>query len=99
MCESGGNRLTVFSRIVGCLELGRWDIPDRSEQSSIVIPIHPFERRVLDLVDISPGPSWPDAFRFEQADDALSHRVVIRVAGAADERFNASLTQTLGVSD
>src|SRR5512133_3779867 len=81
------------------LELGRRDVADRSEQTAMVEPVHPLERRVLDRVDVSPGPPAPDHLRLVETDHRLGEGVVVRVADTPYRPLDAGLGQTLGVAN
>jgi len=54
---------------VGGLELRRRDVADRLEQASVVEPVHPLQRRVLDVVDPLPRTGSADHFGRVEADD------------------------------
>jgi hypothetical protein len=61
--ESGRGNLTLLSLIVRLLELGRW-VAGRLKKPSVVEPVDPFERRELNVFDISPRTFSPDHLRF-----------------------------------
>jgi len=52
--RAGWSRLAV---VVGPLELGRGHVPDGVEQGARLIPRDSLERRELDVLDASPGPT------------------------------------------
>jgi len=54
---------------VHALELGWRNIAEGPEQAPIVEPVHPFEGRELDGVDVPPGLGTSDHLRLEQPDD------------------------------
>jgi len=81
--------MSIVSRFVF-----RWrQVADRFEQPAVVEPVDPFEHRVLDGIDVAPGPAPADDLGLEEADHRLGERVVVGVADAADGAFNASLSE------
>lgn len=63
----------------------------------MIEPIYPFERGILDSVEVMPGRSMVDEFGLVQSDHRFRHRVIVRVADAADRRCNARLSESLTV--
>jgi hypothetical protein len=53
-------------RVVGLLGLGGWDVADRLQESSVVEPIRPLERAVLDVVEALPRSAPADELRLVQ---------------------------------
>ena len=80
-------------------ELDGWDISDRSQESSVVEPVHPFECGVFDVIEIAPGASWTDDLGLEQADEGLGQGVVVGVADGAHGGLDAGFGQSFGVVD
>lgn len=58
--RESGSVAWVLLPVVGGLELGRRDVADRFEQPTMVEPVDPFERPVLDVVDPLPRAACPD---------------------------------------
>lgn len=85
--------------IIACFRLGGRDIADGFEQPSVIEPIYPFQGGVLDGLERAPRPTPMDHLGLEQADDRLRQRVIVRIADAADGRFDAGLSEALGVAD
>ena len=66
-------QLAIIRRFKFC----RWHIADRLEQSPIVEPVDPFQRRVFDVVDIAPGSPLANELSFVKADDRFRQGVVV----------------------
>ena len=66
--------------IVLFLELCRWDVADRLEKAAMVEPVHPFQRRELDVVEALPGSLFADQLGLEEADHRFGESVVVGVA-------------------
>ena len=79
--------------------LGRWHIPNRLEEPLGIEPIDPFERCKLHVLQRAPRAAAPNHLRLEEPDDRLGQGIVIRIADAADRRFDAGLGQALGVAN
>jgi len=58
--------------VVGGFELRGRDVSDGLEESPVVEPVHPLERRVLDVLEPFPRTSTADELGLVQADDRLS---------------------------
>jgi hypothetical protein len=54
----------VLLSVVGGLELGRWEVPDRLQQPAMVKPVDPLQGGVLDLVEALPGAAPADEWRW-----------------------------------
>ena len=67
--------------------------------SSMVEPIHPLERRKLDLFDVPPGAALANDLCLEETEDRLGQSVVIGVSDASNGGLDAGLGQALGVAD
>lgn len=89
----------VHRRVVTLLCLGGRDVADGFEQASVVEPVDPFERGVLDGFEGAPRPASMDDLGFVETVDGLGEGVVIAVAYAAHRRLDAGLRQALGVLD
>src|SRR3954453_8292154 len=90
--------------VVGGFELGGWDVAEDAVQPAVVVPVDPFHRRVLDVVDRLRGvrPEWTvpaDDLGLEQADSRLSQRIIVGVTDAADRRCDTLEGQGLGERD
>ncbi len=85
--------------IISSFGLSRRDIADRSEQPSIVEPVNPFKRGHLNGLQVAPRPTLLDDLCLVQSVDRLGQRVVVRIAHAADRRFDASFSQPVRVTD
>src|SRR5262245_47276691 len=97
--ESDRDGRLVLLTIIHQFKL-RWrNVANRFEQPAVVEPIDPFERRVLDIVEISPRATAVNDLGLEQSDDRLGEGVVVRVADAAVRRLDAGLLQALSVAD
>jgi hypothetical protein len=70
--------------IIVCLCLGRRDIADGFEDTSVVEPVHPFEGCEFHRFSMAPRPAVMDDLGLEQAVDGFGEGVVIGVADAAD---------------
>lgn len=70
-------------RIISGFRLGRWNVADGAEQPTNVEPVHPFERRHFNGLQIAPRPEAMNHFGLVQAVDRLSQRVIVGVAHAA----------------
>ena len=70
----------------------RRPLPPRPRQ---LVPRDLGERRELDVVETPPWPAPPDDLRLVQPNHALGERVVVRIAGAPDRRFNAGGREAL----
>jgi hypothetical protein len=66
----------VAARIVARFGLGRRDISDRLQQSSMIEPVDPFEGGELDGFEVAPWAAPPDDFGFVEPVDRLGERVV-----------------------
>ncbi len=58
----------------------REGLADWFEQPTVVEPVHPFQRGVLDRLKGPPRPASMDDLRLEQADHRLGESVIVRVA-------------------
>src|SRR5690606_4720131 len=65
----------------------------------MVEPVYPFQRRELDLLQVSPRSTFTDHFGLVKADDGFRQRIVVRVTDAANGRFDAGFGKPLGVPD
>ena len=93
MVESGHLGLTLLTSIPRLLVL-RWrHVADGLEQPAVVEPVDPFERRVLDAVDVPPRASAANDLSLVQTVARLGERVVVRVADASDRRLDTCLRE------
>ena len=65
----------------------------------MVEPVDPFQRRVLNGLEVPPRTAAVNDFRLEQTDDGLGQRVVVGIADAAHRGLRTGLGQALGVPD
>ena len=87
------------SAVVVCLSF-RWRyIPDAFQQPVLIEPGHPFQRCQFHCFTTFPRCPPVDQFGFVQAVDRFRQCVVIAVTATANGRFNARLSQSLGVTD
>ena len=68
-------------------------------KATVVEPVDPDERRVLDVVDVAPRAAAPDDLGLVQTVDGLGERVVVRVADATDRALEARSGETLGIAN
>ena len=85
--------------IIRLLELRRRDIADRLQQTPVVEPIDPFERRELNVLDMPPRSAAAYELGLVQADNRFGQCVVVAVADTTDRRLDAGLGETLRVAD
>jgi hypothetical protein len=65
----------------------------------MVKPPDPFQCCELHVLVAAPRSFSVDYLRFEEADDGLGEGIVVRIAAAADRRFDAGLRQGTGNSN
>lgn len=70
----------VSIRIVGLLELCRWDVVNSGVETSVVPPLDPASSCQLELVDCSPRSLLPDDLGLVETDDGLGEGVVIGIS-------------------
>ena len=99
MFESRGHGCVVQHGEVAFLGLGRRDEADGLQQPAIVEPIHPLEGCELDGLEVTPRSASMDDLSLVEAIDRLGEGVVVRVADAADRRFDPRFGETLRVLD
>ncbi len=78
---------------------GRRDVADGFEQATMVEPVDPFERVVLDGFEAAPRPASMDHLRFVEAVDRLGQSVVVAVSNAANRWLYPGFGEALGVLD
>lgn len=78
--------------MVSYFGLGRWDVANPLEQTTMVVAIAPFEGRVFLHFEGSPWPTPMDHLRLEEAIDRLSQSV-IAVAYAADRGIDPNFAR------
>ena len=65
----------------------------------MIEPVNPFQRRVLDGVDVAPGTTTADDLGLVQPVDRLGQGVIVRVTNTADRRVNSRFSQAFRVAD
>jgi len=78
--------------------LGRRDMPDRRQQSSMVEPVDPAEGGQFDCREVLPGLSV-DHLDLVDAVDGLGQSIVVNVPDAAHLGLDARFAEPLGVAD
>ena len=63
---------------------------DRTEQSTVVEPVDPIERRTLDVVDVGSMRTTTNDFGLVQPNDELRKRVLVGVPDTADGWLDAA---------
>ena len=86
----------VLPSVVGGLELGGRDVPDRLQEPAVVEPVDPLQGGVLDLVQAPPRATPADQFGLVQPNDRLGQGVVERVAAGAHRGDRSRLGQAFG---
>ena len=64
----------------------------------VVVPVHLFERRELDVVPCAPRPFAVDEPSLIETVDGFREGVIIGVTDAADRRRGAGLDETFGIA-
>ena len=87
--------LTVVDQFVfrGC------EVVAGAVESSVVVPVDPFQGGEFDVVEAFPGAAVVDQFGFEQADLGFGQGVVQGVTDRADAGRSTGLGQALGKGD
>ena len=62
-------------------------------------PVHPFQRRILHIIQRFPRPTRPDHFRLVQADDCLRQGIVIGITHTSHRGLDPGRRQPLGIPD
>lgn len=99
MFESRHHSPLICLWIEARLGLGRRDVADGLEQTSVVEPVNPFQRGIFDRFQAPPRTAPVDDLGFEKADHRLSQSIVVTIADAAHRRLDAGLGKALGVFD
>lgn len=99
MFESGHRGRLFQLAIMRRFQLRRRNIADGLQEPAVIEPIDPFERGVFDFIDMAPRSPMTDHLRFVQPVDRLRQGVVIGIANAADECFDARLGEPIRISD
>ena len=84
---------------VAFLSFGRRDEADGLQKPAIVEPVHPLESCELDGLEVPPRPASMDDLGLVEAVDRFGEGVVVRVADAANGRFDPGFGKALGVLD
>ena len=79
------------------LGFGRRYVTDGLQESPVVEPVYPFQRRELDGFERAPSCSSMDELGLIEAIDRLGESVVVGIADAANRRLDAGLRQALGI--
>src|SRR6266550_2242715 len=85
--------------IIRRLKFCRRNVADRLEKPAMVEPVDPFQRRVLNSLEVPPRTAAVNDFGLEQTDDGFGERVVVRIAYAAHPWLCTCLGQTFGIPD
>ena len=87
--------------VVSGFELGRWHVAEVAVEAFGVVPVHPAERRELDVLDGLPGSlSGPaDELGLVEPVDRFGERVVVRIADGTDRWDRADLGESFAVAD
>ena len=99
MFELGHHGRPFQLLIIHLFFLRRRDVADRFQYPPMVEPVDPFQRGILDGIDVPPRSAPADHLGLEQADDRFRQGVVVRVADTADRRLDSGLGKSLGVAD
>ena len=91
--------MIVGGFVVGGGGVGVSAFEELAVAASVVVPVDVFEGGELDVALSSPGPARVDEFPFEQSIEALDHRIVVRVALAADRGDDVVVVEPLAVAD
>ena len=88
------------SVVIG-FELGRWDVTEVAVEAFGVVPVHPAERRELDIGDGLPRPlTGPtDELGLVEAVHRFRERVVVAVTDRPDRRDRAEFGEAFAVTD
>jgi hypothetical protein len=82
----------------GGFVLDRWHVLAGAVDAPVVVPVHPFERRELDVVPCAPRPFTVDELGLVEAVDGFREGVIIGVTDAAYRRRGAGLDEAFGVA-
>lgn len=74
-------------------------MPDRTQQTMVVVPLHLIQRAPFLHFAGAPGPAAVDQLGLVQSVDRLDQGVVVGVTDASHGWINASLGQAPGVAD
>ena len=80
------------------LGFGRRYVTDGLQESPVVEPVYPFQRRELDGFERAPSCSM-DEFGLIEAIDRLGESVVVGIADAANGRFDTGFGEAFGIFD
>jgi len=78
----------------------RWrDASNRTKQTPVVEPIDPAEGGRFQILHVAPRALTVNQLGFVETIYRFSEGVVVGIPDAADRRFDASLSQTLGLAN
>ncbi|SIT45453.1 conserved hypothetical protein [Paraburkholderia ribeironis] len=97
-CLSYATLADLARCIISGFCLGGWNVADGAEETTIVEPVHPFERRHFNGLQIAPWSEAMDHFCLVQAVDRFSQGVIVGVAHAAHRRLDASVDQPIRIA-
>jgi len=89
----------VRGSIILIFGFGGRDAADGLQQPTMVVPVDPFERGVLDGFEAAPRSARADHFGFIEAVDRFGQSVVVAVADTADRWLDGGLGKALGILD
>lgn len=98
-CESCCHIDVVRGSIILIFGFGGRDAANGLQQPTMVEPIDPFERGVLNSFEAALGSAPVDHLGFVETVDRFGQSVVVAVADTADRRLDAGLGEALGVLD
>ena len=82
--------------VVALLGFGRRDVAHGLQEPSVVEPIHPFQGRELDDLELRHGPRPWITFSLVETVDGFGESIVIGISDAADRRLDTSFGQASG---
>jgi hypothetical protein len=81
--------------MVGRFRFGGWDVSDRLEQTAVIEPVDPFQRRQFDRLRAAARAAAIDHLGPEQAVDGFGERIVLTIFHTANRRPHAWLSASL----
>src|SRR6476469_5676461 len=98
-CELRCHIEVLRGSIILLFGFGRRDVADGLQQATMVEPVDPFERGVLDRFEAAPRSTPVNHLGLVEAVDRLGQSVVVAVADAADRWLYPGFGEALGVLD